>query len=62
MRMKYYLCYDKDHQILGGAVCKATEIRNKFPDAKYIKVIQKPQNFHIFKDIDEEIHDMQKGC
>lgn len=59
MRMKYYQCYNKDRQILGGTLCKANEIRDKFPDAKYIKVIEKPSNCHYFKDIDEEIRDMQ---
>lgn len=59
MKMKYYQCYDKNYQIIGGTICKATEICDKFPNAKFIKVIEKPYNFHYFKSIDEEIRDMQ---
>lgn len=57
---KFYDCYDKDGKFLGYVFCKATEIRNEFPNAKYIKVLRKPWNNHTFKDIDEEIYDMHK--
>lgn len=55
----FYNCYDNNKRFLGCAFCKATEIRNEFPNAKYIKVLQKPWNTHCFKEIDEEIRDMQ---
>lgn len=56
---EFYRCYDRNYQLIGQVFCKATEIRNEFPDAEYIKVIQKPLNYHIFKSIDEEIRDKE---
>lgn len=56
---RYYNCYDQNKQFLGCSFCKATEIRNEFPNAKYIKNLKKPWNTHYFKDIDDEIRDTQ---
>jgi hypothetical protein len=57
---EFYRCYDRNQRLIGQVFCKATEIRNKFPNAEYIKVIQKPWNYHIFKSIDEEIRDKEE--
>lgn len=57
----FYNCYNQNKQFLGCLFCEATEIRDKFSSAKYIKVLQKPWNNYCFKDIDEEIRDTLGG-
>ena len=57
MRVCYYSVYDKNKQFLGCCTCLATQILDEFPEAKFIKTISKPWNYHYFKEIDDEISD-----